>query len=88
MIRKPISGPKARELLKVKEKYVSKGVFNTVLTFIKRGEGAVIENVGGDILLDFAGGIAVLNMGYSRPKVVKVMKEQTEKFFSNIDVIL
>ncbi|GAG66032.1 unnamed protein product [marine sediment metagenome] len=49
MIRKPISGPKSKELLKVKEKYVPKGVFNTVPTFIKRGEGAVIEDVDGEI---------------------------------------
>jgi len=88
-IKTKIPGPKSKALLQLKEKYVPKGVFNTVPTFIKRGEGAVIEDVDGNILLDFAGGIGVLNIGYSHPEVVEVLKEQAEKFFhSSINVIL
>jgi len=84
-----IPGPKSKVLLQLKEKYVPKGVFNTVPTFIKRGEGAVIEDIDGNILLDFAGGIGVLNIGYSHLEVVEVVKEQAEKFFhSSINVIL
>ena len=93
-IKKPemkteIHGTKSKELLKLKEKYVPKGVFNTVPTFIKRGEGAVIEDVDGNILLDFAGGIGVLNIGFSHPEVVEVVKDQAENFFhSSINVVL
>jgi len=93
-IRKPkikteIPGPKAKELLKIKEECVPQGVFNTVPTFIKRGEGAVVEDIDGNIFLDFAAGIAVLNIGYSHPEVVKAVKEQADKFFhSSINVIL
>ena len=93
-IKKPemktkIPGPKSKVLLQLKEKYIPKGVFNTVPTFIKRGEGAVIEDVDGNILLDFAGGIGVLNIGYSHPEVVEVVKKQAEKFFhSSINVVL
>jgi len=84
-----IPGPKSKELLKIKENHVPKGVFNTVPTFIKRGEGAVIEDVDGNILLDFAGGIGVLNIGYSHPEVVEVVKKQVENFFhSSINVVL
>jgi len=89
MIKTEIPDPKLKVLLQLKEKYVPKGVFNTVPTFIKRGEGAVIEDIDGNILLDFAGGIGVLNIGYSHLEVVEVVKEQAEKFFySNINVIL
>ena len=88
-IKTEIPGPKSKELLKIKEKYVPQGVFNTVPTFIKRGEGAVIEDVDGNILLDFAGGIGVLNIGYSHPEVVEIVKDQAEKFFhSSINVVL
>ena len=93
-IKKPqmktkIPGPKSKVLLQLKEKYVPKGVFNTVPIFIKRGDGAVIEDVDENILLDFAGGIGVLNIGYSNPEVVEVVKEQAEKFFhSSINVVL
>ena len=93
-IRKPkikteIPGPKAKELLKIKEECLPQGVFNTVPTFIKRGEGAVIEDIDGNIFLDFAAGIAVLNIGYSHPEVVRAVKKQAGKFFhSSINVIL
>ena len=93
-IKKPemkteIPGPKSKVLLQLKEKYVPQGVFNTVPTFIKRGQGAVIEDVDGNILLDFAAGIGVLNIGYSHPEVVGVVKDQAEKFFhSSINVVL
>jgi len=94
IIKKPeikscIPGPKSKELLKIKEKYVPQGVFNIVPTFIKKGDGAVIEDVDGNILLDFAGGIGVLSIGYSHPEVVEVVKGQAEKFFhSSINVVL
>lgn len=88
-IKTNIPGPKSLELLKIKEKYVPKGVFNTVPTFIKKGQGAMIEDIDGNILLDFAGGIGVLNIGYSHPEVVEVVKKQAEKFFhSSINVVL
>lgn len=88
-IKTEIPGPKSKVLLQLKEKYVPKGVFNTVPIFIKRGDGAVIEDVDGNILLDFAGGIGVLNIGYSHPEVVEVVKKQAEKFFhSSINVVL
>jgi len=88
-IKTEIPGPKAKELLKIKEECVPQGVFNTVPTFIKRGEGAVVEDIDGNIFLDFAAGIAVLNIGYSHPEVVKAVKEQADKFFhSSINVIL
>lgn len=84
-----IPGPKAKELLKIRDEFVPRGVFSTVPTFIKRGEGAVIEDVDGNILLDFAGGIGVLNIGYSHPEVVKVVRDQAGKFFhSSINVVL
>lgn len=88
-IKTDIPGPKSKELLKLKEKYIPQGVFNTVPTFIKKGEGAVIEDIDENILLDFAGGIGVLNIGYSHPEVVEVVKDQAEKFFhSSINVVL
>jgi 4-aminobutyrate aminotransferase / (S)-3-amino-2-methylpropionate transaminase / 5-aminovalerate transaminase len=83
-----IPGPKAAEIMKRLEKNVPQGVFITVPTFIKRGEGALFEDVDGNILIDFAGGIGVLNIGYCHTEVVEAVKEQCEKFFhSSVNVI-
>jgi 4-aminobutyrate aminotransferase len=41
-----------------------------------RGRGVVVEDADGNVLLDFAAGIGVLNTGHSHPKVVKAVQEQ------------
>ena len=84
-----VPGPKSQELLKVREENVPKGVSGMVPTFIKRGEGALFEDVDGNVFLDFAGGIGVLNIGYSHPEVVEAVKEQCDKYFhTSINVVL
>ena len=84
-----IPGPKSQELLKIREKNVPGGVSGQCLAFIKEGKGAMFEDIDGNVMLDFAGGIGVLNIGYSHPEVVQVVKEQADKFFfSNINIIL
>jgi len=76
-----VPGPKAQELLRLHKENVPSGVSNVLPTFVKRAEGALFEDVDGNVFLDFAGGIGVLNIGYSHPEVVEVVKEQAEKFF-------
>ncbi|MCB2293836.1 4-aminobutyrate--2-oxoglutarate transaminase [Clostridium algoriphilum] len=83
-----LPGPKAKELLKLREENVPGGVSYGAPAFIKRGEGAMFEDVDGNIMLDFVGGIGVLNIGYSNPEVIEVVKEQVSKFFhSSINVV-
>ncbi len=43
-------------------------------------KGAMIYDVEGNEYIDFAGGIAVMNVGHSHPKVVEAIKDQAEKF--------
>ncbi|MBA1333623.1 MAG: Gamma-aminobutyrate:alpha-ketoglutarate aminotransferase [Firmicutes bacterium] len=72
----------------MREAYVPKAVFYTLPVVIDRGEGAAVQDVDGNIFLDFAGGIGVLNIGYSHPEVVEEVKKQAEKFLhASINVI-
>ena len=83
-----LPGPKAKALLKLREENVPVGVSYGAPAFIKRGEGAMFEDVDGNIMMDFVGGIGVLNIGYSNPEVIEVVKEQVSKFFhSSINVV-
>jgi 4-aminobutyrate aminotransferase len=45
-----------------------------------RGEGAVVEDVDGNLFLDCAAGIAVTGTGHSHPDVVKAIVEQAQKY--------
>jgi len=84
-----IPGPNAKKLIKLKEDNVANTLSSVVPTFIKRGEGSMVEDVDGNIFIDFASGISVLNIGYSVPEVVEAVKKQAEKYFhSSINVLL
>ena len=48
--------------------------------FAKSAVGALIYDVEGRELIDFSGGIGVMNVGHSHPKVVAAIKDQAEKF--------
>src|SRR6202048_1234004 len=44
-----------------------------------RGSGAVIEDVDGNLFLDFTAGIAVTATGHCHPKVVAAIQDQAAK---------
>ncbi len=48
--------------------------------FVDRALGAEIWDIEGRRYIDFAGGIAVMNVGHSHPKVVAAVKAQLERF--------
>ena len=48
---------------------------------IDRAEGAIIEDVDGNKFLDWVGGVGVLNIGFSHPEIIDVVKKQSEKYF-------
>ena len=68
------------ELLKLRNKHVPQGPFNITTAFIKEARGAVMIDVDGRKLIDFAGGIGVNNVGHCHPKVVAAIKDQAEKY--------
>lgn len=80
-IKTKVPGPKSVELGKRREKCVPRGASNATPIFAQRGNGAVLEDVDGNRYLDFAGGIGVLNVGYSHPAVVAAVQEQAERYF-------
>src|SRR5438876_217613 len=75
-----IPGAKSQELTARRQQFVARGVGSTMSVFAAKAEGAIIEDVDGNRYIDFAGGIGVMNIGHSRPEVVKAIAEQAAKF--------
>jgi 4-aminobutyrate aminotransferase len=48
--------------------------------FVERAEGAELWDVEGRRFIDFAGGIAVMNVGHGHPKVKAALQAQLERF--------
>ena len=73
-------GPKSIELMKLVEKYIPKAVYTVTPIFASESEGAMIKDVDGNEYIDFASGISCLNVGHRNPNVVRVIREQLEKY--------
>ncbi len=59
---------------------VPRGVASATPAFAARAENAEIWDVEGRRYVDFAGGIAVLNVGHRHPKVVAAVRDQIDLF--------
>jgi 4-aminobutyrate aminotransferase/(S)-3-amino-2-methylpropionate transaminase len=67
-------------LLARRIKAVPRGVASATPVFADRASNAEIWDVDGNRYVDFAGGIAVLNVGHLHPRVVAAVSEQLTRF--------
>lgn len=85
IITESVPGPKTKELLERRNSAVPKALCGSTYPIsISRGEGAMFEDLDGNIFMDWIGGVGVLNLGYSRLEVVDAIKEQAEKYTHTI----
>lgn len=75
-----IPGPKSKEIVEGRRKYVSNGVSIATDIAIEEAKGALIKDVDGNVLLDFAAGIGVQNIGHCDEEVISAIKEQVDKY--------
>src|SRR6516165_2784441 len=78
-VRTELPGPRARDLLNRDAKVMSPSYTRGYPLVVERGSGAVIEDVDGNLFLDFTAGIAVTASGHCHPHVVAAIKDQAEK---------
>jgi 4-aminobutyrate aminotransferase/(S)-3-amino-2-methylpropionate transaminase len=79
-LRTPIPGPRSQELMMRRNAAVVQAAYHATPVFIAKAEGAVVEDVDGNRLLDFAGGIGCLNTGHRAPAVVEAVRRQLDRF--------
>ena len=78
-IRTPIPGPRSRELVARREAAVPNGLYKAHQIAVESASGALVTDVDGNILIDFIGGIGVLNAGHCPPEVVAAIQAQAAK---------
>jgi 4-aminobutyrate aminotransferase len=80
-------GPKARELVKKDEMFISPSYVRFYPLAIDSAEGCIVKDVDGNEYIDFNSGLVCLNVGHRHPKVVNAIKRQCDKFlhYSNTD---
>jgi 4-aminobutyrate aminotransferase / (S)-3-amino-2-methylpropionate transaminase / 5-aminovalerate transaminase len=79
-LKTAIPGPRSQALLARREAALPRGIGATTPLFVARAEGARLEDVDGNVFLDFAGGIGTLNVGHTNPAVITAAKAQLDLF--------
>lgn len=75
-----VPGPKSKELIQKRERYVANGVSCSAPIFVDEAKGALIKDVDGNVFVDFAGAIGVQNIGHRDEGVVEAIKAQLDKY--------
>jgi 4-aminobutyrate aminotransferase / (S)-3-amino-2-methylpropionate transaminase / 5-aminovalerate transaminase len=79
-LRTEIPGPNSRALMARRTNAIPRGVYASTPLFIRHAEGAMLEDVDGNHLIDLAGGIGCTNVGHRNPRVVRALREQIDAF--------
>jgi 4-aminobutyrate aminotransferase len=79
-IRTALPGPIAQQIVAHDAQYISPSYTRPYPLVIKRAKGAMIEDVDGNLFLDFNAGVAVCSTGHSHPRVVEAIKQQVDDF--------
>lgn len=79
-IHTPLPGPKAQALLERGQAVLSTSYIRPYPFVPARGQGVFLEDVDGNVFLDFMAGIAVNTTGYAHPRVLEAVRAQAERF--------
>ncbi len=85
-----LPGPKARAHVEFDETWTSPSLPRAYPIVPVRGEGLTVEDIDGNLFLDFAAGIAVNSTGHAHPQVVAAIQKQAAELihFSASDFYL
>ena len=79
VIKTPLPGPKAKRLIDVDNHYVSPSYTRMYPLVVNKAQGLWVEDVDGNLFLDFTAGIAVCSTGHCHPRVVQAIKDQADR---------
>jgi 4-aminobutyrate aminotransferase / (S)-3-amino-2-methylpropionate transaminase / 5-aminovalerate transaminase len=79
-LRTEIPGPRSRAILERKARAVADPLVVALPVVAREAHGALVTDVDGNTFVDFMGGVGVMNVGHSHPRVLEAMREQLERF--------
>ncbi|MAL97781.1 4-aminobutyrate--2-oxoglutarate transaminase [Hydrocarboniclastica marina] len=76
------------QLNELKKRYVASGAASPNDQFADHAKNAELWDADGKRMIDFAGGIGVLNVGHRHPKVVEAVKAQLDKLMHTCQTVM
>jgi 4-aminobutyrate aminotransferase/(S)-3-amino-2-methylpropionate transaminase len=82
-----IPGPKSAVLLERRKNALPAGLAKSTEVVVDKAEGGIVWDVDGNQLLDFAGGIGMINVGHRPETVVNAIKAQLDKYIHTCSLV-
>ncbi|HVX51494.1 MAG TPA: aspartate aminotransferase family protein [Chitinophagaceae bacterium] len=82
-----IPGPKSRAMLERRKNALPAGLAKSTEVVVEKAEGGIVWDADGNQLLDFAGGIGMINIGHRPGTVVNAVKEQLDKYIHTCSLV-
>jgi len=84
-IKTKLPGPKARAIIKRSTQVEPNSMSDQVPLVWGKARGCEIEDVDGNVFLDFSSGVLVTNIGHCHPDYVAAVKDQAERLYNCYD---
>lgn len=80
-VKTSLPGPLSSKVIERRKQFIPNAIGCSYPVVIKKGQGAMIEDLDGNRFLDWVGGVGVLNAGYSIPEIIEAVKKQADDYF-------
>jgi 4-aminobutyrate aminotransferase / (S)-3-amino-2-methylpropionate transaminase / 5-aminovalerate transaminase len=86
-LKTSLPGPKSQALLERRKDALPAGLAKSTDIAVDRADGALVWDVDGNQLIDFAGGIGMINVGHANKAVVDAIKKQLDKYIHSCTLV-
>ncbi len=86
-LKTSLPGPKGLAALERRKNLLPAGLAKSTDVVVERAEGALVWDVDGNQLIDFAGGIGMINVGHRNEQVVGAIKKQLDKYIHTCSLV-
>jgi 4-aminobutyrate aminotransferase/(S)-3-amino-2-methylpropionate transaminase len=86
-LKTALPGPKGMAALERRKNALPNGLAKSTDIVVEKAAGALVWDVDGNQLLDFAGGIGMINVGHSNELVIDAIKEQLDKYIHTCSLV-
>lgn len=86
-LKTSIPGPKGQAMLERRKNALPSGLAKSTEVVVDHAKGALVWDVDGNQLLDFAGGIGMINVGHGNEAVNDAIKAQVDKYLHTCTLV-
>lgn len=86
-LKTALPGPNGLAALERRKNALPAGLAKSTEIVVERADGALVWDVDGNQLLDFAGGIGMINVGHSNAQVADAIKAQLDKYIHTCSLV-